>query len=167
MSGAAQIELPYHNCRPLQLTGFATANLVAGVYNFTALGKLAMSPAFELSSTALYVMTDFSFFTNAPEAGWIQGLNNPTPTVQMYMSGRDSSPVLENPISVPKYFEQYGFIKFFYPKVSPNNLKFSINGTITQNLALAGLPSILAGFIITLYEVKDQGFINKFGGASR
>jgi hypothetical protein len=164
---SAQIVLPYHNSRTLQLTGFATAPLILGAYNFTSLGKIPMSPAFAFSSTALYVMTDFTFFANVPESAWIQGLTQPAPTVQMYMSGKDSSPVLDNPISVPKYFEQYGFIKFFYPKVSPNNLSFSITGTVTQLSLLAGYPTLLAGFIITLYEVKDQGFIDKYGGASR
>lgn len=160
---SAVISLPYAKCKPLQLTGMASAPLVLGQYNFTALGKLNLSPAFQFSDNAMYVLTDFTFFSNVEESGWIEGLNSPSPSVQLYMSGKDNALILDNPISVPKYFQQYSYIKMFYPRSSPNTLTFSITGVISQNAYSVGIATLVAGVIFTLYEIKDSEFIRKWG----
>lgn len=160
---SADIILPYAKCIPVQLTGFATAPLALGAYNFTTLGKINLSPAFNFLDNAVYVLTDITFWTNVEEAGWINGLGDPAPKLQFYMSGKDSSPLLEYPIAVPKYFQQYEYIKMFYPKVSPNSLSFSITGTVSQNIYSAGIPALVAGIMATLYEVKDADFVTKHG----
>lgn len=160
----ARIEdLPYYTSPPIQFTYTQQAALTIGQYPFI-LTKAAMNNTVQLTDNSLIYIRDISFYADIDkqdyqEALKLAGGTLDVPELSLYMAGNAAVPIFRNPIFLGNYFREQSYRKLIMPKFTPNNLLASIQGTLQQHAALAGVNEINITVELFCQEIVDDNFI--------
>lgn len=160
---ARLIDIPYHTTEPVQFVGSVTAPLIGAKFVFPNIMQ-AFTPNVALLDTNLYIINSVSFSVNIPESMYQGALSTDLPSFQLFTSGTGNTPLWRSGFYLPKYFDNYGYIKTFLPRQSPNNLNFLFSGSIDQSAELTdlGINDINAFIVLSVSEINDDTYVSNF-----
>lgn len=140
--------------------GRVTAPLALGKFTFdgTATDFITRIP---LVPQSLYWFLDWNFSVDIAVADYTAALDR-IPVVSVYQKAKPNEPVFRQPFPVPVYYENKWLLQGFRNVITPNELLFSVDGTVKQSAALVGKQSLTATLQFTAYEVTDPDYIARF-----
>lgn len=153
--------IPWHQAKALFWVGEYQVPLVGGQYTWNIQNLQSFQPSFNLENNALYVISSVSFSCDVSVLDY-QAAVNVLPSLQLHQGGEGFAPLLRQRIALPTFLDQQEFVQPFISKHRPNELKWSLTGSVTQTAALIGKAELNAAVMIVAYEITDDKFVAEF-----
>lgn len=165
---------------PIQFVFRVNAVLQATKYVWNSNSKVRPYPAVDIQRNYLYYFYAFSFSADVSELDYQSSIEvenqgsignepdaNTVPTFSLYLEGGGKSPILRQPLALPKYYVNVDYRKWRAPRTASgsgsantsriggltmeqvNNLKGGFDATLIQTPSLIGKKSI--NMIMTLF----------------
>lgn len=171
---ARENELPYSSSPPIQFVYRSTTPLNAGKYIWNDAPSSLYFPISgtagrrKILNTTLYYLRDITLTADIDEQDYVSAVSANSaspdciPYLTLHLDSRGSSSLLREPFLMSKFLQNFGYRQFFTVTQTPDELKGSFRGTLTQTPALIGKASITLSAIMSVQEITDQEYMRAF-----
>ena len=170
MSRAYEYEIPYFTSPPVQYVYRSTANLVFGAYTWAdnpsplyfPIAGSAGAVLRRVQSRALYYIRDITVKADIDKNDYPAALSAPIPYLSLHLRSQGRTSLFREPFVVPSFLENFQYRQFVHITQDPEEMLGSFRGALIQTPALIGKASITLTAVLSVQEISDHEYVNRF-----
>lgn len=147
-----------------------TANIFTAAFNVPTLNRYDFTNtvanqnqiSFQLLNKALYYIDRIAFSSNIPVEVFQQALIGASLPFVSIKKSRDNQQIYLRQLNFLQFYEGLELNCHFYTNQVPDQLLLTFGGVFLQPGPIAGLPALSCFVQLSIYEITDIDFLNKW-----
>jgi hypothetical protein len=147
-----------------------TSNIFTAVFNNPTLGKYNFDnannknvPIIELTPGSVYLIERISLAGSIAQEAYLQSIET-IPIIRL-KRGKSQEIIYKRDIPIVNYIDNQEMVAWIYSQKSGDFLTADVYGILTQIAETIEVTEIKININLSIYQIRDQQFINKFLGA--
>jgi len=146
-----------------------TSNIFTAVFNVPTLGKYNFDipanknvPILELTPGSVYLIERISLAGSIPQENYLSSIFT-IPIIRL-KRGKSQEIIYKRDIPIVNYIDNQDIVAWIYSQKSKDWLTADIYGILNQIAETVEITEIKLNINFSIYQIRDQQFINKFLG---